>query len=150
MNLAPLLNASASTQFHAFAGLTALVLGLVQFTAPKGTIPHRAIGWTWIALMMSMLFVAFFIRDRISWSPFSPWVCYLHDQSGPWVRRCASIQLITIYFMLILPYAALYARRHEVNLHRVSMAVLMFGALFIATLFTFDTTRIMHMVLFGG
>ena len=36
---------------HAFAAMAAFALGIVQFAAPKGTLPHRTIGWIWVALM---------------------------------------------------------------------------------------------------
>ena len=48
MTLAPLLNASPVIQIHAFAAMAAFALGLVQFAAPKGTLPHRTIGWIWV------------------------------------------------------------------------------------------------------
>ena len=52
MTLAPLLDASPAIQLHTFAAIAAFGLGLVQFTAPKGTLPHRAIGWVWAGLMV--------------------------------------------------------------------------------------------------
>src|ERR1019366_3488518 len=44
MSLAPLLNAASAIPLHAFAAMTAFALGVVQFAAPKGTLPHRTIG----------------------------------------------------------------------------------------------------------
>jgi uncharacterized membrane protein len=44
MSLAPLLNASPTIQIHAFAAMAALAIGVVQLSAPKGTLPHRGIG----------------------------------------------------------------------------------------------------------
>lgn len=44
MKLAPLLEAAPAIQFHAVAALGAFALGLLQFAAPKGTIPHRMAG----------------------------------------------------------------------------------------------------------
>ena len=44
MSLAPLLNAPFVIQLHAFAAMSAFVLGIVQFSAPKGTLPHRTLG----------------------------------------------------------------------------------------------------------
>ena len=46
MTLAPLLAASPAIELHAFAAMAAFALGVVQLSAPKGTIPHRTIGWT--------------------------------------------------------------------------------------------------------
>ena len=54
MTLAPLLNASPVIQAHAFAALAALALGAAQLAAPKGALPHRAMGWTWVILMMGV------------------------------------------------------------------------------------------------
>lgn len=49
MSFAPLLNAPSIIQLHAFAAMGALALGLVQFSLPKGTLPHRTMGWIWVA-----------------------------------------------------------------------------------------------------
>ena len=59
MTLAPLLAASPAIQMHAFAAMTAFVLGVVQLSAPKGTIPHRTIGWIWVLLMLAVSISAF-------------------------------------------------------------------------------------------
>ena len=72
MTLAPLLSAAPAIQFHAFAAMTAFGLGLVQLAAPKGTLPHRTIGWIWVALMLVVSVSAFFIHEiRLGgqWSP---------------------------------------------------------------------------------
>src|SRR5882724_7038556 len=52
MSLTPLLNAAPEVQVHAFAAITAFALGVVQLTAPKGTLPHRTLGWVWVVLML--------------------------------------------------------------------------------------------------
>ena len=52
MDLAPLLNASIPIQLHAFAALGAYGLGVVQLAAPKGTLPHRTVGYVWVGLML--------------------------------------------------------------------------------------------------
>ncbi len=59
MTLAPLLTAAPAIQVHAFAAMTAFALGVVQLTAPKGTLPHRALGWIWVALMLIVSITAF-------------------------------------------------------------------------------------------
>jgi uncharacterized membrane protein len=58
MTLAPLLDASPAIQIHAFAALSAFALGIVQLSAPKGTIPHRTVGWSWVALMFTVAVTA--------------------------------------------------------------------------------------------
>ena len=52
VTLAPLLSASPAIKLHAFAAMAAFALGVVQLSAPKGTLPHRAIGWLWVMLML--------------------------------------------------------------------------------------------------
>ena len=48
-------------QVHAICAIGALGLGLVQFLAPKGTIPHRALGYVWVVLMGLTAITAIFI-----------------------------------------------------------------------------------------
>jgi uncharacterized membrane protein len=131
MTLAPLLDAPAVVQVHAFAAIAAFALGIVQFTAPKGTIPHRAIGWTWVALMAAVAISAFFIHEIRMWGPWSP------------------IHLLAIFTLVMLPHAVLHARHHRVRDHRSAMISIFIGALMIAGAFTFLPGRIMHAVAFG-
>jgi len=131
MSLAPLLQASPAIQFHAFAAMTAFVLGLVQFAAPKGTLPHRTVGFIWVALMVVVSVSAFFIHELRLWGPWSP------------------IHLLAIFTLVMLPLAVLRAHRHEVARHRTAMASIFLGALVVAGLFTSLPGRIMHAVVLG-
>lgn len=131
MSLAPLLNAASAVQVHAFAALAALALGAVQLAAPKGTLPHRTVGWIWVALMVIVAGTSFWIHDLHMW--------------GPW----SAIHLLSIFTLAVLPLAVLHARRHDVGRHRNAMISLFTGALVIAGLFTFYPGRIMHAVVFG-
>src|SRR6202047_153372 len=54
MSLAPLRAAAPAIPLHAFAAMTACVLGVVQLAAPKGTLPHRTLGWIWVSLMLGV------------------------------------------------------------------------------------------------
>lgn len=45
MSLAPLFAAGPIVTVHAFAAMAAFVLGSVQLLAPKGTLPHRTLGY---------------------------------------------------------------------------------------------------------
>jgi uncharacterized membrane protein len=131
MTLAPLLQASPAIQIHAFAAMTAFALGLVQFSAPKGTLPHRTLGWIWVTLMLVVGISAFFIHQIKLWGQWSP------------------IHLLAVYTLIMLPVAVLAAHRHEVAQHRRAMIGLFVGALVIAGLFTLWPGRIMHAVVFG-
>lgn len=132
VSFAPLLAASPAIQLHAFAAMAAFVLGVVQLTAPKGTLPHRTLGWLWVTLMLVVSVTAFFIHQIRLWGPWSP------------------IHLLAIYTLIMLPIAVLAARRHAVKRHRNVMIGLFVGALLIAGLFTLFPGRIMHAVAFGS
>jgi len=131
MSLEPLLQASPTIQIHAFAAMSAFVLGIVQFTAPKGTIPHRAVGWFWVVIMVVVSVTAFFIHEIRLWGPFSP------------------IHLLAIYTLIALPLAVRHARRHAVQHHSRAMIGIFTGGLIIAGLFTFLPGRLMNAVAFG-
>jgi uncharacterized membrane protein len=150
MTLAPLLNAAPLVQVHAFAALGAVAVGTVQFVAPKRWLPHRTLGWTWVALIVVMLVSVFFNHDILPWDLFGPSVCC---RAGEACDRgsvtCASIHLVSLYFLLVLPYAVLHARRHDVIRHRQAMRWLFLGMLLIGTALTFLPHRIMHEVAFG-
>jgi uncharacterized membrane protein len=131
VSLAPLLNAAPTIQIHAFAAMAAFALGIVQLAAPKGTLPHRTVGWFWVALMVIVSATSFWIHELRLWGPWSP------------------IHLIAIFTLTTLPLAVLHARRHRVSRHRNAMIAIFTGALVIAGLFTFVPGRIMHAVVFG-
>ena len=103
----------------------------MQLAAPKGTIPHRTVGWIWVALMVAIAVSAFFIHDIRMWGPWSP------------------IHLLAVYTLVMLPLAVRHARRHDVRSHRGAMISIFVGALIIAGAFTFLPGRIMHAVAFG-
>jgi len=132
MSLAPLLDAAPATQIHAFAAMAAFALGVVQLSAPKGTLPHRTVGWTWVALMMTVAVTSFWIHDLKVWGIWSP------------------IHLLSIFTLVMLPVGVLHARRHRVADHRKTMIWIFIGALVIAGLFTFMPGRIMHAMVFGN
>ena len=131
MSLAPLFDAAPAIQAHAFAAMSAFALGIVQLAAPKGTLPHRTIGWVWVALMVIVSATSFWIHELRLWGPWSP------------------IHLLSIFTLATLPLAVLHARRHQVVRHRNVMIGIFTGALVIAGLFTFVPGRIMYAVAFG-
>ena len=132
MTLAPLLNASPIIQVHAFAAMAAFALGLVQFAAPKGTLPHRTVGWIWVVLMTTIAASSFWIHGVRLVGPFSP------------------IHLLSIFTLVMLPLAVLAAHRHKVDKHRKAMISIFLGALVIAGAFTFVPGRVMHAVAVGN
>ena len=72
MSLAPLLDAAPAIPLHAFAAMTAFLLGVVQLAAPKGTLPHRTLGWVWISLMALVAVSSFWSHQIRLIGPWSP------------------------------------------------------------------------------
>jgi uncharacterized membrane protein len=132
MSVAPLLEAAPAIPLHAFAAMAAFVLGLVQFAAPKGTLPHRTIGWIWVALMAVVAASSFWIHQIRLVGPFSP------------------IHVLSIFTLVVLPLAVWRAHTHRVADHRRMMIFIFAGALVVAGLFTLLPGRIMHHVIFGA
>jgi uncharacterized membrane protein len=132
MSLAPLLNAPFAIQAHAFAAMIAFALGLLQFAAPKGTLPHRTVGFIWLTLMLIVAISSFWIHEIRMWGDWSP------------------IHLLSIYTLIMIPVAIFFARRHNVRGHARTVVGIFLGGLVIAGLFTFVPGRIMHAVAFGN
>jgi uncharacterized membrane protein len=151
MTLEPLLIAPPLIQAHAILAVSAIALGAVLLTAPKGTLPHRTLGWSWIGLIAMMMASAFFNHEISLWDPFGPGVCCREPKScGGHAASCASIHMISAYFLLVLPYGALHARRRDIISHRNAMRWLFLGVLLVGTLLTLVPHRSMHAVVFGS
>ena len=131
MSLSPLLDAQPAIPVHALAAMAAFVLGVVQLAAPKGTLPHRTIGWIWVLLMLAVAASSFWIHQIKLWGPWSP------------------IHLLSIFTLIMIPLGVWQAHRHQVAGHRNIMIGIFSGALVIAGLFTLAPGRIMHAVVFG-
>jgi uncharacterized membrane protein len=131
MSLAPLLDAAPAIPVHAFAAMTAFALGVVQFAATKGTLPHRTLGWIWVLLILSVAISSFWIHQIRLIGPWSP------------------IHLLSILVIVSVPLAVWKAHHHEVADHRRIMILVFSGALVIAGLFTLLPGRTMHAVAFG-
>lgn len=131
MTLAPLLAAPTLVQFHAVAALGAFGLGTFQLVAPKGTVPHRTLGWIWVGLMAAVALSSFGITGDRGAFHFS------------WIHA------LSVFVLVQLPVAILMARRGRVRGHQRVMLSLFFGALVIAGAFTLLPARIMGRVVFG-
>src|SRR5258708_1610106 len=131
VNLAPLLNAAPPIPLHAFAAMAAFALGAVQLAAPKGTLPHRTLGWICVALMAMVAVSVFgFRKMRVA---------------GPW----RPMPRLWVFALVVLPPGGGGEVGHEGAEHRRIMISLFLGALVIAGLFTLLPGRIMHDVAFG-
>jgi uncharacterized membrane protein len=95
VSLTPLLDAAPAIPFHALAAIAAFVLGVVQFAAPKGTLPHRTIGWIWVLLMLGVAISSFWIHQIRLWGPWSP------------------IHLLSIFTLITVPLGVWHAHHHR-------------------------------------
>lgn len=107
------------------------MLRLVQFTEPKGTLPHRTPGWIWVLLMLAVSVSSFYLHGLRVWGPWSP------------------IHLLSVFTPLAQVYAMWAARHHRIRGHRIAMIAIFCGALVIAAVFTPVPGRLMHAVVFG-
>jgi uncharacterized membrane protein len=133
MSLQPLFDAAVPIPLHALAAMAAFILGVVQLAAPKGTLPHRTLGWIWVALMATVAISSFWIHGH----SFRLW------------RSWSPIHLLSIFAPVMLVLAVIRARQHRVTAHAVIMTSIFTGALVIAGLFTLVPGRIMNTAMFG-
>ncbi|CTQ53924.1 hypothetical protein LP7551_02456 [Roseibium album] len=132
MSFAPLLEAGWLIASHAVAAMSAFLLGSIQLAAPKGTLPHKTLGYVWCSLMVWVAGSSLFIFDIRLLGPFSP------------------IHLLSLLTLAGVCGAILEARRNDIKKHKRTMIALYSGGLIIAGIFTFLPGRVMHAVLFGS
>ena len=132
MSLVPLDAASLAVQLHAWAAMAAFLLGLAVLFRRKGTPLHKAMGRTWVALMLAVSLSSFWIHELNQFMGFS------------WIHL---LSVLVLYSMTTAIFAI---RRGDVRAHRIGMLSTFAGALLIAGLFTLMPGRIMHAVVFGG
>ena len=112
--------------------MAAFLLGLVVLFRKKGTLLHKAMGRTWVALMLAVSLSSFWIHELNQFMGFS------------WIHL---LSILVLYSMTTAIFAI---RRGDVRAHRIGMLSTFAGALLIAGLFTLMPGRIMHAVVFGG
>lgn len=128
MNPEAFFSAPWHIQLHALCAIAAVGVGVVQFTAPKGTIPHRTVGYLWVALMVTVATTAIFIKTSGSFS---------------WIHIFVPITLFGTVEL------AIRARRGMTARHRNLALVLFLAALLLPGAFTFLPGRLMHTGVFG-
>ena len=119
MTLEPLLSASPVIQVHAYSAFAAVILGAAQLALPKGDRRHRAFGWIWAALLMSVALSSLFIHTIRTFGPWSP------------------IHLLSLFTLAVTPYAVAQARYGRVAAHQMAMTSIFSLALVVTGLFTF-------------
>ncbi len=128
MNIDAFFAAPWHIQLHAVSAIAAVGLGAVQLAAPKGTLPHRQLGYVWVALMLTVAITAIFIRIGGGFS---------------WIHIFVPLTLIGVAGLII------QARKGMVARHRGTVLGLYIGALMIPGVFSFLPGRLMHTVFLG-
>jgi uncharacterized membrane protein len=131
MKLSPLMQAPAAIQVHLATVLPAFAIGTWQiFFSTKGSPLHRALGYTYLALMTVTAVAAFFIRSV----------------------GHGSLTAIHLFIPLTLfgVISALWnARRGGIKGHRWAMLGLYFGGLIFAGALAFLPGRLMYRLFFS-
>ena len=71
-DLTPLFEAGIAIQIHAATAFVAFCLGILQLAAPKGTLPHRTVGWIWVIIMMIVAGSSLWVHEIRLVGPWSP------------------------------------------------------------------------------
>ncbi len=115
--------------FHLLTIVTALSLTPWLLFQRRGTRLHRRFGWAWATAMMATALASLFVRTEDGgWSP---------------------IHILSVITIIGVPSAIWRARVHDVSGHRLSMRLLITGALILAGVFTFPFDRTLGRWLFG-
>ncbi|MEO1043784.1 MAG: hypothetical protein AAFX52_15995 [Pseudomonadota bacterium] len=138
LDFTPLFTAPWHIQMHAISALAALLLGAVQFAAPKGTLPHKIMGALWLGLMTAVAASSVFI--------LGPPV-----EGGSFVERLSFIHIFTAVtaFGIVHGLWYLLSGGTMVKHHWRPFLGIYIGGLVIAGIFAFSPGRIMHQVVFG-
>lgn len=139
MSLEPLLSAPWIIQVHAFGAIAGFFLALIQFAAPKGTLPHKTIGVLWMVILFTVAVSSIFIRPAYyPGLPFIQWFSWIH------------IFTLLTFWALIEGSFYLLRGGPKLKKHSGAFTGLFIGGLLIAGAFAFLPGRTMHKVLFGG
>ena len=125
-----LAQAQPAIKIHLATVLAALVLATFQMVGPKGRTLHRILGWILSVLLVTTAVTSLFIRNPQG-GLFNPF------------------QIFAVWTLIVVPWAIVSARRHNVKRHANMMAGLYFGALIFAGLLTFMPGRLMWRLFFG-
>ena len=129
--MAPLFNEAQPIPFHAMAAMLAIVIGAIQFSMKKGGIKHKALGYSWVSLMLFVSISSFFIHEIKLWGNYSP------------------IHLLSIWTIFSVGLAIYFVRVGNIKRHRQVMIALYGFALILTGLFTLLPGRAMNQLVFG-
>ena len=117
---------------HLVCALLALIFGAIQLISKKGTIAHKTVGYVWVISMAIICISSFGIRKIMPGGPFLGF---------------SPIHLLSIWVLIQLVRGVQFARKHEIDRHRKTMAYSYFGGLIIAGAFTLMPGRLLYRAL---
>jgi len=100
---------TVASAIHLAAVVPALVIGSVQLAAKKGTRPHKALGWIWIAAMLIATLSSFWILELRKGAGFS------------------AIHLLSAWVLIAMAVAIWAIRRGNLRMHKRFMVGTMIG-----------------------
>ena len=121
---------------HLLTAIAAFFLGGFQLLAPKGTGPHKLLGWIWFALMATVAGSAIFIKT-------------FEGSSMPTLYGFSPIHLLVILTLVTIPQAIYEIKRGNVKGHARAVRGLYLGGMVVAGAFTFMPGRVMWHIFFG-
>lgn len=98
-----------ASAIHLFAVLPAVVIGIAQLAAKKGTRAHKLLGWIWVLSMAVAAISSFWIFGINSGGRFSV------------------IHLLSVFVLFNLACAIWFVRRGNVRAHKKFMVGTMLG-----------------------
>ncbi len=100
---------TVASAIHLAAVVPAIAIGLVQLAAPKGSRPHKLLGWIWVASM----FVA---------AVSSFWIMEIREGAG-----LSVIHLLSAWVLVAMTLALWHVRRGNVRAHKRYMVGTLLG-----------------------
>jgi uncharacterized membrane protein len=94
---------------HLAAVVPAVVIGVAQLAAPKGTRPHKRLGWIWVLAMVTAAVSSF-------------WVMEIRNGAG-W----SVIHLLSVWVLVAMALALWHIRRGNVRAHKRYMVGTLLG-----------------------
>ena len=131
IDITPLITSSLALKIHVASALVTFAIGLLLLSGlPKGTKTHKRLGWTWSVFMASTA-ISSFLLVGLNGGHFS----WIHGLSA--------------WTIIVLPFALVAARRHDVKSHAKHMRGMFLGGMIIAGLFSFLPGRTMWYIFFA-
>ncbi|MCI5044729.1 MAG: DUF2306 domain-containing protein [Aquisalinus sp.] len=136
MNLDILAELPTVILLHLLTAVAAFFLGGYQLLAPKGTIPHKTLGWIWFSLMSVVAISAIFIRN-------------FEGTVIPTLFGFSPIHFFVLLTLWSVPRSIIAIKRGDVKKHASEVRGLYLGGMVIAGAFTFMPGRTMYQIFFG-